>query len=226
MTSVEQRVRPSTVTVATWLLYLTAAMNLINGISAVAIWKDTKRGYAAAYAGTTMANQVNTIWVNILGGAVVAVILGALMVVLALLVDRGNRIGRILVWIFGGLYLCCGGFGLISGAFVKGIYDSSRSANPSMPSYQRIEHAVSAAEPGWYTPVTTVAGILGLVAIVLAIILLVLPSSHPYFRTVQPVWEPPAEHEPHEPTYAPPEHEEDTPAGTSGDHLDPPPAAL
>lgn len=219
--------RPATVTLSVYLLWLAAAMQFVDGVAALATYEDTKHGYQNAYAGTDMASQVHTLTLSIVSGAVLSLLLAAMLAALGGLTGRGNRVGRILVWTLGGMTLCCGVFGLSFGAFSKGVYDSSRGTNPNLPSAGRVRDALNAAQPGWYGPLTTTAAIIGILAIVLAIILLALPASNPYFRRAEQEWAPP-EHiqpEPHAPTYAPPEHEVDAPPA-AGDHVDPPPAAL
>jgi hypothetical protein len=216
-------VRPAPVTVTVHLLYLAALMQLVNGVAALATYHARLAGYTAAYSGTAMADQARQVTLPVISGAVLAILVAGLWVVLGVLVDRGNRIGRILTWVFGGLALCCSAAGAVAGEFSEGIYNSTNSNKTDGPSAQRVYSSIHAALPGWYAPVTTFIAFVAIAAVLLAIVLLALPSANPYFRRPEPVWEPPPAPEPHVATYDPPEHEESGPA--SGRH-DPPAAAL
>jgi hypothetical protein len=211
-------VRPAPVAVAVYLLFLAALMQVVAGIAALATYGARLRGYTQAYAGTNMASQVHWVTLPLLSGATLAILVSGLFAVLGVLVNRGNRIGRLLTWTFGGLALCCSAGGAISGEFSEGIYNSTNAS----PSDTRVYNSIQAALPGWYTPVATFIAFVGVAAVVLTIVLLAFPSSQPYFRVPEPPDLGPAP-EPHLATYDPPEHEESTPVG---DRHDPPGAAL
>jgi hypothetical protein len=186
------RVRPTTVNVAVILLYVAAALEIINAIASIASYSAFNDAYKAAYAGTTLENQSGGAAVQVIATVIISLVLAAIFIVLAILDGRGNRVGRILTWVFGGLALCCtaGAFGLSS--FGKSAYDAQRENNPSLPTYDQLQDNISNALPSWYTPVTTIAGIGVLLAVILVIILLALPASNPFFRKrTEPQWEPP-----------------------------------
>jgi hypothetical protein len=184
------RARPSTVNLAVYLLYAAAGIELINVVIGLA--------YAGAIAdGTKKANEANKVadtGFGAVGGAaslVIGVVITAVLVLLAIYVGKGKQIARIFAWIVGGLAACCGFalFGLTLGA--KSLYEAGRDQNPDMIPYDQYNDLVYADVPGWVQPVTTVLGILLVLALVGALILLALPASHPYFRKVEPQWEPP-----------------------------------
>src|SRR5438046_1566923 len=108
------RGRPTTVTVAVILLYVAAGLEVINAIASIASYSAYNNAYKAAYAGTSLANQSSTAGVQVVVTVVISLILAAIFTVLAFLDGRGNRVGRILTWVLGGLALCCTGsaFGL------------------------------------------------------------------------------------------------------------------
>ena len=216
-------VRPASVTVAVYVLYLAALTQLVNGVAALATYRARLAGYTEAYAGTTMADQIGQVTLPVISGGILAIVVAGLWVTLGALVDRGNRIGRILTWVFGGLVLCCSAGGTVAGQFNEGVYNSTNRNKSAGPSAQRVYDSIQSALPGWYTPVATFVAFVGIAGVLLAIVLLALPSAHPYFRRPEPVWEPPPAPEPHLPTYDPPDHEESQPAPA---HHDPPAAAL
>jgi hypothetical protein len=186
------RTRPGTVAVAVILLCVAAALEVINVIIAIATYGDFKNAYEKAYAGTSLQGQTGTATITVIVGVVIGLVLAAIFVVLAVLDNKGNRIGRILTWVFGGLALCCLGSSFALGALGKSAYDASRKTNPDLPSYDQFQNTINSELPSWYTPVTTTIGIVVLIAVVVVIILLALPASNGYFRkTETPQWEPP-----------------------------------
>ena len=220
------RVRPGTVSVAVILLYVAAALEVISAILAIATYGDFKNAYAKAYAGTSLAGQAGSATVTVIVSVVIALLLAVVFVVLAILDGRGNRVGRILTWIFGGLALCCLGSSFALGALGKSAYDANRKNNPDLPSYDQLQHDISDALPSWYTPVTTTLGIVVLIAVIVVIILLALPASHPYFRkAAEQQWEPPVPPSgPAYPSYGTPPPGEEPPPGPAGPGGPPPPS--
>ncbi|GGM10500.1 hypothetical protein ACFFX1_25145 [Dactylosporangium sucinum] len=197
------RVRPSTVSLAVNLLFAAAALELINIILSAVYAGKIADASRKALEGTSQANSNPTLSTVI--GVVVGLIILVLLVVLAIYVGKGKQIARILTWVLGGLALCCtiGTFGL--SALGEAGWNEARKNDPDLPTWQEYNKALYADVPGWYQPVTTIVSILMVVAILVAIILLALPASHPYFRAPQQEWEPPV------------------PGTPGGDDLPPPP---
>ncbi len=220
------RVRPGTVTVAVILLYVAAALEVVNAIISIATYGDFKNAYAKAYAGTTLEGQAGSATITVIVSVVIALLLAVIFLVLAILDGRGNRVGRILTWIFGGLALCCLGSSFALGALGKSAYDSSRKTNPDLPSYDQLQSDIRDSLPSWYTPVTTALGIIVLAAVVVVIILLALPASHPYFRKAaeQQQWEPPVPPVPPSSYGTPPPPSNEPPPGPPGPAGPPPPS--
>jgi hypothetical protein len=180
------------VKVAVTLLYVVAAFQLINALVAVMNYGAYKKGYAKAYAGTSLAGTEGTGAAQAVGGTIaVGILLAIIFLVLAILVSRGSRVGRILTWVFGGLALCCVGAGFALSAAAQSFYDAARKQNSDLPPYQQLQNGIQSALPSWYGPVTTIAGIITVLAIIAAIILLALPASGAYFRKSVQQWEPP-----------------------------------
>ncbi|WP_238009197.1 hypothetical protein KZZ52_59760 [Dactylosporangium sp. AC04546] len=183
------RVRPSTVSLAVNLMFAAAALELINIILTALYAGKIAEASKKALEGTSQAGTNPN--VSTLIGIVVGVIILALLVVLAIFVGKGVQIARILTWVLGGLALCCtlSTFGL--SALGEAGWNEARKTDPDLPTWQEYNNQIYSAVPGWYQPVTTIIGILMVVAILVAIILLALPASHPFFRAQKQEWEPP-----------------------------------
>ncbi|MET7418061.1 hypothetical protein [Dactylosporangium sp. NPDC005555] len=198
------RARPSTVNLAVYLLYAAAAIELINVIIGLVYSSKITEGAKKAVAGTSQAGSADNQALNGTISLVVGVLLIALFVVLAVFIGKGKQIARILTWVLGGLALCCtvGIFGL---SFVgEAGWNQLRKDDPTLPTYDEYNKLIYSEVPGWYQPVTTLLGVLLIVAILGAIVLLALPPSHPYFRKVEQQWEPPVPGASGDPGYPPP----------------------
>jgi hypothetical protein len=103
--------RPATVRLATALLVLMGAVGLGYAIATVAVAPgvvDRFRGAAAGADGSKVDGYATVLWVGAALGAVLAVILFALFVVLALGLRRGSHAARIGTWVVCGLGLLFG----------------------------------------------------------------------------------------------------------------------
>jgi hypothetical protein len=186
------RARPSTVNLAVYLLYAAAGIELINIILSLAYAGALADGQKKAVAGTSQENAGLSSAVTGTITVVIGVIIIVLLSLLAVYVGKGKQIARILTWVLGGIAACCTigafGFAAIGG---EAAWTEARKTDPDLPTWDRYNELVYSEVPGWYQPVTTVLGILLVVAILGAIVLLALPPSHPYFRKVEQQWEPP-----------------------------------
>jgi hypothetical protein len=186
-----QRARPSTVSLAVNLLYAAAAIELINVIISLAYAGKIADGAKKALVGTSQANSNPG---GILGsavGAVIGVLIIIILVLLAVFVGRGKQVARILTWVVGGIALCCTAVAFGSTLLGSTLWDAARKNDDTLPTWDVYQDAIYSEVPSWYRPVTTILSILLLLAILAPIILLALPSSHPYFRPVKAEWEPP-----------------------------------
>jgi hypothetical protein len=187
------RTRPTTVNLAVVALYVAAGAQLINLIAEVLSYSGYKEGYQKAYSGTSLENQVTTSAASaVLLPALGALILAGGFVTLAILDGRGNRVGRIITWIFGGIALCCVAGNIAAGAFGQAQYDSLRKMNPGAPSYAQLTDALNSTLPSWFAPLSTTVTVVTIVCVLAAVVLLALPASHPYFaKKTEAQWEPP-----------------------------------
>jgi hypothetical protein len=183
------RVRPGTVTISSWLLFLVAALQLaqaVVGLSAMGTIADI---YNEAYQGTDLEGSGEVIaGVGVIGGSIFGVLMAVGLVILAIFNNRGKNASRITTWVIGGLLLCCSGFGLVGQ--LAGSSMNLGGGGTDMPDPKEVQQKIDDALP-WYTPTAATLGVIALLALVTALVLLALPPSNDYFRKVQPAWEPP-----------------------------------
>jgi hypothetical protein len=221
------RVRPSTVTISTYLLYLVAALQAVGLILVFTTLGPTQEVYADVFEGTEGAEAAETIAiVGTVIGAAVSLLIGVTLVVLGFLNNRGKNGSRIATWIVGGIFLCCTGVGLAF-ATAGSAMNFGGSSDPDVPDQAEIQRRLEDALPGWYTPVTTAVSVISLLAILTALILLALPRSNEFFRKRDQTYGAPmpggAYGDPSYPAYPPGEPPLPPPPGTPPPPGPPPP---
>lgn len=185
------RARPSTVTIAVALLLGAAAIELISSILSIAYAGKIADGAKKALGNSSQAGAAPGLAIGSSIGAIVGFLIIVGLVLLAYFVSRGAQVARILTWVLGGIALCCTVVGFGTTLAGSALWDQSRKQDPTLPTWDEYQRAMYSEVPGWYKPVTTLLGVLLVLAILLAIILLAMPASHPYFRKPQQEWEPP-----------------------------------
>ncbi|MEH0935668.1 hypothetical protein [Micromonospora psammae] len=190
--STPARARPSTVTTSSYLLLLFAITQLIALIMAIAVSGKIRQAFDDAFAGTAANTEdVGTFAAAfVILAAAVVFVLALALVVLSIFNNRGRNGTRITTWVLGGILVCCVGGNLISGA-TGAAGGSTGGGGGDAPTGEEIERSLNAALPSWFGPVTTLLGVLGLLALIAALILLALPKSNEFFRKPQQAWEPP-----------------------------------
>ncbi|MFI6758339.1 hypothetical protein ACIBF5_04235 [Micromonospora sp. NPDC050417] len=184
------RPRPSTVTIAGYLLYLVAGLQVVQLVLSLSVLDTFNDVFDEAYAGTDMADAGAAAGTaGLIGGAVVGLVVAAGLVVLALLNNRGKNPARIVTWVLGGLFFCCSVAGLGLTAAGNALAPSSTDTNA--PDQAEIQRLLDERLPGWYNPLTLTLSVITILALLTALILLALPPSNEFFRKQQPVWEPP-----------------------------------
>lgn len=176
-------------TVAVWLLFLVAALQLISlvvELSQVGTIADT---YEAAYRGTGDEDAMRTgAVIGSVGGAALGALFGIAYLVLAIFNARGKNAARITTWVFAGLGVCCGTLGVIGSAVSSFNFGGSTDNGPDPDDVRRqLEDAL----PSWYTPVVITLAVLALLSLLAVIVLLALPPANEFFRKPEQVWQPP-----------------------------------
>jgi hypothetical protein len=168
------------VTVAVNLLYVVAALQVINALLGFATIGAVTEAIEEAYADTSLGESASSIAViGFVGGAIINLLLAAGFAVLGIFNGRGKNASRIVTWVVGGISLCCVGAGLGGNALSSTMNTGSTDGGPSQA---EVQERLDAAMPSWYTPVTTVTAVLVLLAVLAVIILLALPASNDFFR--------------------------------------------
>lgn len=180
--------RPGSVTTSSYLLYAYAVLSVIGGIANLSIIGKMTDVYREAYEGTSAEGSEGAVAVTSVITGVIGLLLALAFVVLAIFNNRGKNASRIVTWVLGGISICCGGFGLIGTLFSGSMNFGSQEGVPDAAEIQRrLEDAL----PGWYFPLSLTTAVIGIIALVVALILLALPPSNEFFRKPAAVWEPP-----------------------------------
>jgi hypothetical protein len=182
------RVRPSSVTISSYLLILFAVIQVIGLIIAMSMIGATRDALRDAYAGTDAEGAENFAVVAGIGAGVVGLLFAIGLVVLAILNNKGKNASRITTWVIGVIALCCNGLGLAGNAFSNSL---GGQTSGNVPSQDEVNRRLEDALPSWSEPVTNVLTVISLLALLAAMILLALPASNEFFKKRQPGWEPP-----------------------------------
>ncbi|MBA3489135.1 MAG: hypothetical protein H0T78_06225 [Longispora sp.] len=178
-----RRVRPAVVTASSGLLVLVVVLMLINVVLGIVANNDEVKEATKEFTDLQEGGISSGLQQGVSYAA--TAIFALIFLVLAALNLRGNRVSRIITWIFGGVgAVCCacsvisqGAMGALLGATGEDVKDA----------YDRL----TGAYPSWYMPATIALSILTILALVTALILLALPAANAYFRKAQPEWTPP-----------------------------------
>ena len=176
-------------TVSSYLLFLVGGIQLISAILAFAHIGDMRRVYDDAFSEVEGGDAVAGVTGGIIVGATVfSLLVGAGLVVLAIFNNRGKNASRIVTWVVGGIFLCCGGSGLAGQA--GGGFNFGGAQEPNVPTNDELQQMLSDVLPSWYQPVTILLGVIGILSLLVALILLALPPSNEFFRKRAPQWQP------------------------------------
>ena len=172
--------RPTIVTVAMYLLFLGAFLELVIAIVGFSVYPKISDAIKEAYAGTDVEGAEDLVAVSSIIGAVINLLFAAGLAVLGFLDGRGRFVARIITWIVGGLSLCCVGGGLGSNALVSSV--NSTDTTTGGPSSAEVQERLRAALPSWYEGTNVTLSVVLLLAMLAVIILLALPASNEFFR--------------------------------------------
>lgn len=185
----QPRTRPTVVTVAVWLLYLAAALQLISLVVDLSQLSTIADTYEDAYRGTGDEDAMRTGAIfSTSAGAVIGGLFGIAFILLGIFTGRGKNPARITTWVIAGLGVCCGTLGVIANAVSGSLNLGSSDTGPSP---EELRERLDAALPSWYNPVVLTLAVLVLLSLLTVIILLALPPSNEFFRKPEAVWQPP-----------------------------------
>ncbi|AVT40116.1 hypothetical protein [Plantactinospora sp. BB1] len=183
------RPRPSTVTNASYLLYLAAALIAVSTAVSLATLGTVSTIFREEYAGTSVEGAEGFAVGITVFSAVLQLLIAIGLVVLALLNNQGRNGARIATWVVAGIGVCCTGFGA-AGQALSGVGTGGGSTADG-PDNAEIQRRLEAELPSWSEPLTLICSIVALLALIAAIILLALPASNEFFRKQPAGWEPP-----------------------------------
>jgi hypothetical protein len=183
------QVRPRSVTISSYLLFLVAGLLVIVAIISLSTLGTVADVYRDAYQGTEAKGLESIVVGAGAAGTIVQLLLAAGFVILGLLNNRGRNVSRIVTWVVGGIGVCCTGLGLAGTGLANQMNAQPTTGN--LPDPGEVQRRLEDALPSWYQPVSTTLTVLALLALLGALILLALPASNEFFRKPQPAWEPP-----------------------------------
>jgi hypothetical protein len=183
------KLTPATVMAASTLLFVCAAIEVVNGVLGLLVIGPTRDLLNTELKGAPGADAAMTFeTVGAIVGVVFAVILIGAMVALGVLLRQGKNPARIVTWVLGGLGVLCYGCTLSASAAGSAFSGIAANQNPESADLQRRMREVI---PGWQTAVSTILTVVLLLSLVAIIILLMLPASNEFFRKEAEVWVPP-----------------------------------
>ncbi|GAA3963381.1 hypothetical protein [Actinoplanes auranticolor] len=172
--------RPVSVASASILLIVMAVAGLAYAIATLAVAPGTVDRFRAAAGGANSVDVdgfVTVVWIGAALGAVLAVILFALYVVLALGLRRGSNAARIATWVVAGL-------GLLAGCATTVTVAVERAGDPVQGS---LSAALSDAYPGSWIPLNVALAIAQMLGYVLVGVLLLASPGTFFGRAPKPV---------------------------------------
>lgn len=185
------RVRPTTVTAATWLLVLVAVLYAVGAVIGFSTLGTITDVYQEAYEGTELEGTEGAVVGFTIAFLVLSLLIGVGLVVLGFLNYQGKNPARIVTWVLGGIWLCCSGVGLVFSSAGMNFQTSDVEGGPSSEEFQRM---MEDALPSWYSSVSLTLSILGVLALAAALLLLALPPSNQFFRKPPEEFQPPPEY--------------------------------
>ncbi|MEU8329358.1 hypothetical protein [Micromonospora sp. NPDC048839] len=162
------------VTASSVLLGLSGLARLAQ-VAAEAVDQNTyqraheKAGTPSGFGALPMVFQMSV-------GLVVALTALAILA-LALANLAGRNWTRIVTWVLGGVTVA-----FSAGWLILGLLPIDTSDVPDSTDWDRVNDIADQLMPGWVEPVSTVSGLVASPALLVAIILLALPSANAFFR--------------------------------------------
>jgi len=178
------RRRPGTATVAGYLMIVTAGLLVAISVVVFATAGPVVDAARAAYTAPPPKPDQVAAGVQLLFTivAVIFLLVAVGQVLLGVFVLRGAKVARILTWVLNGLAVLC--FGCVGALSLGRASTSNATGTPNQDGVDPVKfsNAVADAFPSWSGPAFgTLLAIIEL-GLIVTILLLALPSSHPFFR--------------------------------------------
>jgi hypothetical protein len=186
--------RPASVTIASHLLHLVVALQVVSVCMVLPATGTVMRYYREVFPNPYSFDSTNEVrsfysegflYTMILTSAV-TMIAAAGLVILAAFIKRGKDSARVVTLVLGGLYPCFYAwlffaFGAGNAVRMGAPDDWDWSDKPRTELWQMLEDRF----PSWYNPISTALPLLALCALLVALVLLALPASNAFFRAKQ-----------------------------------------
>ncbi|HLU32501.1 MAG TPA: hypothetical protein VKZ74_00555 [Natronosporangium sp.] len=195
-----QRDRPATVTLASLLLVLVTGASLAYLGGRIGITGIVLDALDREYAGTPVGDYTGVVVATLYLDAAVYVLFGLVLGVFGPLLLAPRNGVRIATWVVGALGSCCGVFSLLGAAFG---FLTGTFTEPPDATAQEFELIWEESLPVWYQPVNIGAPLVGVLALLGAMVLLALPASNEFYRKPARAAAPPYP-PPYQPGYPPP----------------------
>jgi len=181
------RRRPGTVTAAGYVMLFTAALlvaiSIVVFVTASPVVDAARKAYTAPPPKPDqVAAGVQLLFTVV---AVIFLVVAVGQVLLGLFSLRGSKVARILTWIVDGLAVLC--FGCLGTLALGRANTSTGTGTPNQDGVDPVKfsHAVADAFPSWSGPAFGALLAIIELCLIVAILLLALPTSHPFFRKEQ-----------------------------------------
>lgn len=123
---------------------------------------------------------------------VIGVVLSGAFAVLAIFLRKGSQAARITTWVFGGIVTLCMTCGVIASLIAPSLLSSmTNAADPEAQRAAEEAQLIYENTPTWLTVSSTAVEVLMVLALLVALILLAVPSANAYFRKEEEIWVPP-----------------------------------
>jgi phosphatidylserine synthase len=179
---VTRRGTPAVVVVSSLLLALSGLARLAQ-VAAEAVEQNA---YLSAHEAVGTPDGFGALPLVFLMGVALVVVLAALaLLVLALVNPAGRNWTRIVTWIIGGVTLAVAGCVL-----ALSLLPAPGGESPDRTEWDTVHAVAGQLMPAWLEPVATFSGFVASPALLVAVVLLALPSANDFYRSrpEEPAW--------------------------------------
>ncbi|WP_203825367.1 hypothetical protein [Actinoplanes palleronii] len=199
--------RPITVTIASVLLFVVAAVQVVFAMIAFSTFDKAAPIYDDAYAGTDFESFGSALATLSVVMIILYGIIAVGMVILGVFNLRGKQPARVITWIFSGVLMCCSVVlpymaVILITRFAEAVDDGSGAQR--LPTQRELDARLNDVVPGWFSSVAVLFTLFALASLIVVIILLSVPASNRFFRKQVAGWNPYQTGYPQQPAYGQP----------------------